>query len=206
MFFTANDDYLEQVARQEFDRKLWQGALNSTWARLMGRRHQLLDVSTSVEDMQVKRRNDAGLQLVATDKIVGSEGRSHDFDPQWRPLRKVSQGRWVSISAALAKDTNMPAIDLIKVGDRYFVRDGHHRVSVAKARGQLEMEANVVVWHADEVPEVDVMVNKMSAGATTVSKVLSALTSSVRALRQKSSAVAGEVLPNSWPPLSASRR
>jgi hypothetical protein len=41
----------------------------------------------------------------------------------------------------------LPPVVLVQVGDVYFVRDGHHRISVARALGQLDIEAEVTVWH-----------------------------------------------------------
>ena len=53
----------------------------------------------------------------------------------------------MNIAVARASEVMLPAIDLVRVGEHYFVRDGHHRVSVAKFQGQMEIEANVIEWH-----------------------------------------------------------
>jgi hypothetical protein len=37
-------------------------------------------------------------------------------------------------------------VELIQIGEVYFVQDGHHRISVARALGQRTIEAQVVVW------------------------------------------------------------
>ena len=84
-------------------------------------------------------------QYILIDQIEGSEGRSRDFDVDFRPLRRHIQDRWINIALACARGVQMPPVDLIQVGDAYFVRDGHHRISVAKANGQKTIDALVTV-------------------------------------------------------------
>jgi hypothetical protein len=55
--------------------------------------------------------------------------------------------RWLSVAAARDQDEVLPPVVLVRVGDVYFVRDGHHRISVALALGQLDIEAEVTIWH-----------------------------------------------------------
>ncbi|MFN2186580.1 MAG: hypothetical protein ACK2UU_21575, partial [Anaerolineae bacterium] len=57
-----------------------------------------------------------------------------------------ARGRWLSIARARQQGKDLPPVVLIRVGDVYFVRDGHHRISVAQALGQLDVEARVTVW------------------------------------------------------------
>ena len=72
-------------------------------------------------------------------------GRSHDFDAQFRPLETHSRRRWISIAKAMLKGSSLPPVALIKNGQQYFVQDGHHRVSVAQALGKATIYAHVVV-------------------------------------------------------------
>jgi hypothetical protein len=55
--------------------------------------------------------------------------------------------RWLSVAAARDQGKGLPPVVLVQVGDVYFVRDGHHRIAVARALGQLDIEAQVTVWH-----------------------------------------------------------
>jgi hypothetical protein len=55
--------------------------------------------------------------------------------------------RWLRVAAARDQGKVLPPVVLVQVGDVYFVRDGHHRISVARALGQLDIEAEVTVWH-----------------------------------------------------------
>ena len=93
----------------------------------------------------VHARHHAGMQTVTIRQIRGSENRAKDFDRDFNPLRDHNQARWLKIASA-RKQKALPAVELVQVGDVYFVRDGHHRISVAQALGQLEIEANVVLW------------------------------------------------------------
>ena len=78
-------------------------------------------------------------------QICGStNSRCQDFDPQFRPLNRHSQDRWISIAVARKSGKRLPPIHLIKQDGKYFVEDGHHRISVAKALGDESIEAIVV--------------------------------------------------------------
>jgi hypothetical protein len=85
----------------------------------------------------------AGLQVVPLDQIVGSVDRGRDFDRRFRPTSGRSRGRWEQIAAAARRGEAFPPVDLMKVGQLYFVRDGHHRVSVARALGRPDIDAYV---------------------------------------------------------------
>jgi len=84
--------------------------------------------------------------MVPIEQIWGSEGRSADFDALFYPRQGHSQGRWVSIAAARMMGLVLAPVELIQVGAGYFVRDGHHRISVARALGEQYIEAEVTVW------------------------------------------------------------
>jgi hypothetical protein len=84
-----------------------------------------------------------GLQVVPLDQIVGSVDRGRDFDRRFRPTSGRSRGRWEQIAAAARRGEAFPPVDLVKVGQLYFVRDGHHRVSVARALGRADIDAYV---------------------------------------------------------------
>lgn len=84
-----------------------------------------------------------GLQTIPVDKIVGSVGRYRDFTRSFMPRRRDLAERWKRLDAALSQLDAWPPIDVYQVGDRYFVQDGNHRVSVARANGVPEIEAMV---------------------------------------------------------------
>src|SRR5947209_12830406 len=84
-----------------------------------------------------------GLQVVPLDAIVGTIDRQRDFDRGFRPTSRRVRSRWEHIAAAMRRGEAMPPVDLLKVGEIHFVRDGHHRVSVARALGHADIDAYV---------------------------------------------------------------
>jgi hypothetical protein len=67
-----------------------------------------------------------------------------DFDSQFQPLNARVRERWLSVAAAWYQGLGLPAVELVKIGRYYFVLDGNHRVSVARAMGKLEIDAEVI--------------------------------------------------------------
>lgn len=87
---------------------------------------------------------DIGLQNVALDSIVGTVGRQGGgFDRQFRPTSSQVRGRWERIAGAMRRGEPLPPVSLYRVGDAHFVRDGHHRVSVARALGRPDIDGFV---------------------------------------------------------------
>jgi len=120
-----------------------------------GRNHQFLNMLTrrpyrllELDNYKSKNKHGcyAGQQEVALDNIRGTEGRQNDFDDRFNPLTDRNRQRWQSIAKAYEEGTYLPPIELIQVGKVYFVRDGHHRVSVARALGLSRITANITVW------------------------------------------------------------
>lgn len=87
-----------------------------------------------------------GMREIAIDTICGSEERADDFDNFFRPLASHNRDRWLSVAEARLRGVHMPPVQLIELGGRYYVRDGHHRISVAKALGESFVDAEVVRW------------------------------------------------------------
>ncbi|HEY4419306.1 MAG TPA: chromosome partitioning protein ParB [Pseudonocardia sp.] len=84
-----------------------------------------------------------GLQVVPVDAIVGSVDRTRDFDRWFRPRSQRTRERWERLARAQRRGEAIPPIDTYKVGELYFVRDGHHRVSVAHALRLRSIDAFV---------------------------------------------------------------
>jgi hypothetical protein len=94
-----------------------------------------------------------GLRSVEIDRIVGTESRADDFDADFNPRHDRMHGRWVRIAELQLSQATLPAVELIQVGSEYFVRDGHHRVSVARALGSAFIDAQVTCIEVDEIVE-----------------------------------------------------
>lgn len=85
-----------------------------------------------------------GMRTVEVEKITGSVDRYRDFDESFLPLKVSLGNRWGRIDRAYHRGDELPAVSLYKVGDSYFVRDGNHRVSVARYHGVEAIDAEVV--------------------------------------------------------------
>ena len=84
-----------------------------------------------------------GHQIVPVKHIIGSEGRYSDFDRRFLPITEAVEQRWRSVERAMDRLIDLPPVDLWKISDVYFVRDGNHRVSVARWKGQGHIDAFV---------------------------------------------------------------
>jgi hypothetical protein len=116
------------------------------WSRLTGRSRRLLALKQVRAACTIEAESDGGIRTVPLSQIRGSEGRSRYFDGDFNPLHDLARGRWLNIAMARQQDKVLPPVVLVQVGDIYFVRDGHHRISVARARGQIDIEARVTIW------------------------------------------------------------
>jgi len=121
----------------------------SLWQRLERRlgRHQcndLLSTRRVLDKLDLENRRNLGLQNVPLDHIVGSAGRFQEFDLSFKPLGHVARERWERVAQIVDQNRPTSPIMLYKVGDRYFVEDGNHRISVARSRGRDSVEALVV--------------------------------------------------------------
>jgi hypothetical protein len=114
------------------------------WSTLTRRSRSLLALDQVATTGAV--HYDAGLRIVPISQICGSESRSSDFDRDFNPLQDHNKRRWLSVADARRRGKALPPVKLVQVGDVYFVRDGHHRISVARALGQRSIEARVLVW------------------------------------------------------------
>jgi hypothetical protein len=85
-----------------------------------------------------------GMRVVPVTKIVGSVGRHRDFDRAFLPSKPSLGGRWKKIDQAILRAEELPPVSLYKIGDAYFVKDGNHRVSVARQQGVEMIDAEVV--------------------------------------------------------------
>jgi len=94
--------------------------------------------------IHAQAQREGGMREVPIDQIVGSVGRYRDFDRAFLPRQIQTRDRWESVDRAHLDGTDLPPVDLYKIGDTYFVKDGNHRVSVARERGQAFIDAHVI--------------------------------------------------------------
>lgn len=141
-----SDDYdrtLTNLSHQDFSNAYRKGFWNSIFSWIRNRNNELLPYDEVLKYLPTRGQNYIGLKEIETDKIIGSVSRYLDFDRAFLPRQTHTRSRWESIDRAYFKDVVLPPIDVYKLGDFYFVKDGNHRVSVARERGQAYMDAYV---------------------------------------------------------------
>ena len=116
---------------------------------MLGRPGCLARLSDALAGHRVVRRRDAGYLWVAAEDIRGGTGRADEFDAQFHPLCSENADRWFGIAASRLLQHSLPPVRLVQVGDAYYVCDGHHRVSVARALGERTILAHVTVLDLD---------------------------------------------------------
>ena len=110
---------------------------------LRGKPAELLSFDEVKARLRLREESYKGLQNVPLDRIVGSVGRYRDFTGTFLPKNPRMRERWSRVYAQTNSMVGTPPIELYKVDDVYFVRDGNHRVSVARQMGQKTIEAHV---------------------------------------------------------------
>jgi len=133
-----------------FNRIMLRGFVRRLFASLFRKSHELFSLSIFLQNGMPLNVMEIGLRAVPLQLVVGSENRCKDFDNQFFPLSERSHQRWLRISDMFIKGETIPAVELIRVGQSYFVRDGHHRISVARALGKKFIDAKVTVFQLSE--------------------------------------------------------
>jgi hypothetical protein len=105
--------------------------------------HLILPFDEVIEALGRRSERRIGLRTIPLDSIVGTVDRTREFDRSFRPTTRRVKRRWQRIAEAIRRGESMPPIDVYRIGDMHFVRDGHHRVSVARQLGLEVIEANV---------------------------------------------------------------
>lgn len=137
-----SDQFAEQ-ARSDFQRSLFKAFMNRVWATLSGNPTTLLSYDEIKEKLHIGGPIYRGVQTVRVDQIAGSLNRYHEFDRVFLPASEKLAARWQSVNRAFYQEVSLPPVVLYKVGQVYFVVDGHHRVSVARGQGQVYIDAEV---------------------------------------------------------------
>jgi hypothetical protein len=137
---------IEQKHFQAARRKALLAAIRDAVLR---RPNDLLKFEDVRARLNVRGQHAIGHMAVPLDRIVGSEGRYADFDRHFLPRASVERHRWSRVDRLMLETGTAPAVDLWKIGDVYFVRDGNHRVSVARQLGRHFIDAEVTELFVD---------------------------------------------------------
>lgn len=143
------DAYTVSQAREDFRDARRKAFLTSLLDTVRRRPSELFSFEDVRRRLNVRGQRYLGHQTVPLDAIVGSEGRYADFDRRFLPRVDSLKDRWSNVDAAFIQSVDLPPVDLYKIGDVYFVRDGNHRVSVARQQGQADIDAYVTELTVD---------------------------------------------------------
>lgn len=128
---------------EKYRRNVGKAQVADLMAKMTGGNVDLVSYDEVAKRIKARQQIEMGTQMAPLDKIVGSVGRYRDFTRTFLPRSGVNPERWARVDAAMHSMEGFPPIEVYKIGDVYFVRDGNHRVSVARANGLTHIEAYV---------------------------------------------------------------
>jgi hypothetical protein len=142
-------------ARERYRRSVTQAQMADLLGLITGHDTNLISYDDVAKRLHARQQIEKGTQMVPINLIVGSVGRYRDFTRTFMPRSGVNQERWANIDAALNSLEGLPPVELFKIGEVYFVKDGNHRVSVARANDSSHIEAYVTEVATDIPLTVD---------------------------------------------------
>jgi hypothetical protein len=138
----GSQTYVRPLAERTFHRS--RNASRLGWVKaLFTGKLRMPTLAKRMAGRAIRGQHSLGLRSVEIDRIVGTESRADDFDGDFNPRHDRMFHRWVRIAELQLSQANLPAVELIQVENEYFVRDGHHRISVARALGSAFIDAQV---------------------------------------------------------------
>src|ERR671912_742467 len=137
----------ESEVRQDFERARQHGFIADVRSVFARRSRDLIPYHEVRQRVSPEGESYRGVQTVRLSQIIGSMDRFQDFNREFFPRQRFTAGRWQNVDRAYYQDIHLPPVQLYKVGDVYFVKDGNHRVSVAKERGVEFIDAEVMEGH-----------------------------------------------------------
>jgi uncharacterized ParB-like nuclease family protein len=139
---------MERVrALEDFDSARARAFRRSLRSILTHRASTLQSIEPMLKAAGLEGRAFGGIQEIPVDRIAGSatsEAKASDFDPGFLPINRRTRDRWTRIYQAMVEGDELPPIDVYKVDGKYYVIDGHHRVSVARSLGRATINARVI--------------------------------------------------------------
>ncbi len=138
----------KQDAIQDFRDARRKAAFQSLFSFFSGKEQDLLKFDDIKKQLGVVNQSHQSLKYIDIDKIIGSVGRYKDFDRNFLPKNDSDMERWAGVRMAMTSMTGVPPIEVYQIGDVYFVLDGNHRVSAARALGNDRIEAYVTKFNS----------------------------------------------------------
>lgn len=136
--------FLTAQTEEDFNRAKNKAFFNEIQHFLSPEEASLISLNDVKQMLKPTNETYIGMKVIPIEKIVGSEGRYNDFDNRFFPKSSHLKNRWEHVDQAAIESIDLPPIKVYEIAGLYFVRDGNHRVSVAKARGTEFIDAEVV--------------------------------------------------------------
>ncbi len=142
---SKNDtDALAPAARKLFQKALVTGRVKKIGAAVTKHERQLMRLDEI--QGQIVNRHFLGTRSVAIGQIRGTMDKADSFDIDFNPTQEYNAMRWTSVATAILSGTSLPPVELIQVGEVYYVVDGHHRISISHSLRHRYIDAEVTVW------------------------------------------------------------
>lgn len=143
--------FLTAQTEEDFNRAKNKAFFNEIQHFLSPEEASLISLNDVKQMLKPTNETYIGMKVIPIEKIVGSEGRYNDFDNRFFPKSSHLKNRWEHVDQAAIESIDLPPIKVYEIAGLYFVRDGNHRVSVAKARGTEFIDAEVVSLQSEIV-------------------------------------------------------
>ena len=151
---------------QDFSRARQKAFMEELMGLFCGKSRRLLPFSEVREGLEIAYAVDRGVRTVPLDAIIGSEGRYKSFNRHFLPLDEDLRERWKKVNAAARARKKLPPVELYKVKEAYFVKDGHHRISVARTQGAAFIEAKVFEYPCDVALDKETDLDRLAIAQT----------------------------------------
>jgi nucleotide-binding universal stress UspA family protein len=137
------EDYGLSEAISDFREARSKAVLQELLGRVRGESVELLSYEEVRQMLRASSSAETGLRDIPLDAIIGSVGRYTDFTRSFLPRDRVNEERWARVKLLMSDQVGLPPIEVYKIGEAYFVKDGNHRVSVARQLGATHIQAYV---------------------------------------------------------------
>jgi hypothetical protein len=165
-------DEIKRQASEDFSRARTKEIFSRIKHFLHTDRNRLLSLNDVRKILKPKNESYVGLKAVPIDLIVGSEGRYRDFNKYFLPRSEHLRSRWERVDEARLSDLTLPPIELYEIGGVYFVRDGNHRVSVAKMQGVEMVDAEVISLSTEIKLSPNMTIDELKAALISYEKTI----------------------------------
>jgi hypothetical protein len=136
--------YFGKMASQDFDQAFKKGFMRAILNKVTQKRTGLISFDELRTKLDIQNQRDIGMQEILIEKIIGSLNRYQDFDDSFLPRQTHTRNRWENIDRVYLQGEYLPPVEVYKIGEFFFVIDGNHRVSVAREKGQIYIDAHVI--------------------------------------------------------------